>query len=240
MCCRGKVQAALEWLIRYSPAYRNVTIIMVNLNLLPVNGNITTNVVTMPPDSNDVAEDLGPAPEQNSHQRNDSDFIEEEVDGSVNGPEGSAAGALDQIIQTLRGQIRQRTGVTTNASEEETKGEEETLPIPVFRQRFTRSIISWSGDVFFFTCCWPTLFMPCTFITASGSVFKDIPAGFKRLKSRVHTYTFTEWITYLMNCSDGRYAAHPTFKFAALNIKNRESCLSSTNYGVNQMPDEEW
>ena len=46
----------------------------------------------MPQDSNDVAEDLGPAPEQNSHQRNNLDFIVEEMDGSVNGPEGSAAG----------------------------------------------------------------------------------------------------------------------------------------------------
>ena len=125
-------------------------------------------------------------------------------------------------------------------SEEETNdGERSANPIPVFRQRFTRSIITWSEDVFFFACCWPTLFMPCKFTSVDGQSHLDIPAGFKRLKSREHAYTFTEWITYLMNCSDGRYAAHPTFKFAALNIKNRESCLGSTNYGVNQMPDEE-
>ena len=54
--------------------------------------------------------------------------------GSVNGPVGSRAGALDQMqegIQTLRGQICQRTGVTTNAREKKQRVKQKLIPFLV-------------------------------------------------------------------------------------------------------------
>ena len=42
-----------------------------------------------------------------------------------------------------------------------------------------------------------------------------------------------------MSCADGRFVAHPTFKFACANMKIRKQAAIATTYAVNQMPEHE-
>jgi hypothetical protein len=43
----------------------------------------------------------------------------------------------------------------------------------------------------------------------------------------------------LMNNSDSRFAKDPIFPFVLLMLKNKETSLTSTSFGVRQLPNEE-
>ena len=64
-CRRAKVENALRWLQRHSPAYTDIEIDEARLKLLPSNGMLKVPTVEVDDDSDDE-EDEGPAPDQRS------------------------------------------------------------------------------------------------------------------------------------------------------------------------------
>jgi len=81
--------------------------------------------------------------------------------------------------------------------------------------------------------------MPNTYTDAHGNMIKDSPADFKREKMRDNKLTLVEWIQALMTSSIPRYSNDPVLSFVLLNLKNRETSMSSTAFGVSNMPNEE-
>ena len=46
-------------------------------------------------------------------------------------------------------------------------------------------------------------------------------------------------LIYLVTNSDGRFSKDPIFPFVLLMLKNKETSLTSTSFGVRQLPNEE-
>jgi hypothetical protein len=253
-CHRNKVEEALKWLIENSPGYEDVIIDEEALNQLPEDGFIDPHVLDdggLEAELGDLV-DLGPAPEQ--HQ-----------DVPVNNPTGegvpvnlsessssvecqgvieespAASGLANRVREELN---RIHSGLNgQNPNPAEPVLNENNVPHhqqvengPEFRHPIGRAgdFVKWKDIPFFFSMAFPTLFMPST-VMVDGLLQKDSPADFSRKKARHHPIPFFEWATHLMTAGDGRFAAHPVFKFVLLQLKNRESALSNTSFAIKQI-----
>jgi hypothetical protein len=245
-CRRDKVQAALNWLKAHSPAYANVVISAENLNKLPQGGQLQVRSVDLNEEEEEEeecggGEDRGPAPMQGggagAAAAGDGGYIEATHSGTVTGSAPAAAGLHGRITGALdhlrnRAKFFEDDSMSESEEEEEEKEEEEKVGHR-FQQRFSTSApLSWRDVSFFFAKAWPTVFMP----TTDGT---DVPAEFSRAAPRHHSLRLFEYARYLMNHESGRYSAHPSLKFALLNMKHREQLSASTSFGVKQMDDAE-
>ena len=106
-CRRKNVEEALDWLMKYSPAYKGVRKSRENLALLPSNGQLAVHSVVLSDDEvvggADVGQrrrgrrrrDVGPAPLQRDVQddaADDDGFLQKSTSGTVSNGAAAAAG----------------------------------------------------------------------------------------------------------------------------------------------------
>ena len=99
----------------------------------------------------------------------------------------------------------------------------------------TSDFISYKNVPFFFSYAFSQCFLPMEYIDSNGNKVKDSPADFVRLKPRTKKYAFFEWVKFIINSSIGRYGRDPVLSFVLLNIKNRETAISSTKFGLSSL-----
>jgi len=241
-CRRHKVEAALRWLMHHSPAYSDVALSLHNLRELPVDGQVTANVVQLDEEDKADDDDCGPAPGQFPDAVEQQDEIEATHSGTVVGGQVRATAAAEMTATGLT-DLLQRAGGNPAAATAETA--------PTFAQPRATSFIDWKETPYFFAKSFPTLFMPDKLNTAPmpppdavhrtrAPPTSDIPAEFKRRTVPRHrSLEFIAWTRHLMHAADGRYSAHPTFAFALLNLKQRAQTAASTSFAVKQLPGEQ-
>lgn len=233
-CRRDRVQAALVWLCEHSPAYEDVQICPERLAALPEDGELPVHVVDL--DAEDDDEDRGPAPGQQAPADMDVEDADADVDTTHSGTVSSEHGTASSLRQRSNEELNELLQVhEQHQGQGDGNGDADVR----FRQDHSRNLIDWRKHPYFFASTWPTLFMPKRVQLADGSWIKDVPAEFVRAAPRAQPISFHDYCKHLMNGSDGRYAAHPTLKFALLNIKQRQQALSQTKYGVEHMTGEQ-
>ena len=114
------------------------------------------------------------------------------------------------------------TGATHEAAMSAIAGQQWT-----FTQNRVDGVLNPEDHPFFWQQCFPTLFM----VDDDG----DVPCAFKREKSRDFKITFPDWCAYMATAANYRYAMHPVFKYAVLNMKNRRMAMVTTAFGVKKM-----
>ena len=206
---RNVIVTALRWLIDHNPAYERYTISNTNVGHIPEDGFLDAASVRAD-EFND--EDLGPA----QHQR--------EV------PQGEVVevGTVDQDPATA--QLRQRLQQSLFQVRNPTTGGNHPNQA-TFQQPFEiRNYVYWDeGDCMFWTKCFPTIFIPCTYITDEGVTRKDIPHSYRRKKARSRTFSFSDWANWIIS-SYPRFAAHPTLKFVSVRDPSLHKSMDEAIY----------
>ena len=208
---RQKVESALLWLKHYNPAYQDIIISNERLQCLPINGDLIEIDTVEYTDHHNHKNDKGPAPEQVEVDIADNDC---ETTSGVLMPD-KIFSVKDHIANVVKEVVGEETNVSINK-----KG---TVTIP-WPSRGDTPLSEFTTQ-YFFTMAFPTLF----------------PYGKADfLINRKKTITsMSDWAKHLLWYKDGRFAAHPYFKFVVHNMIVRKRALENSKFIVNQKIGED-
>ena len=220
---RSKVQRALDWLCKHSDAYACVTISTANMEALPDDGPIETQVRELDDDEEeDRHADEGPA----AAQQTGPEPAEDDVAWTESG-----AAADAQFVGGAAAQLRADLGKMAGIVPDDTPPDE-----PVFRQEYAE-YVRWDETPYFFASAWPTLFLP-TYRAADGEVARyHMDCDLMGAELVASTVTIAEYVKHLMTAANFRYSRHASFKFCAKSMKDARATVGQTSFGVQQMPD---
>ena len=96
----------------------------------------------------------------------------------------------------------------------------------------TGDFVNMSTTPFAWARAFPTVFIP-TYVDGEWKIFHDITGCFDMDGIRDKSVKLKDWLEFLMYCSDGVPAAHPTFSLVAWNHKLKQQLQGQGHYTLN-------
>ena len=226
---RAKILEALRYLIRFSPAYRGVSLSEEMAQLWPVNSFLTFEK------TDDVGEFecLVPSLSQIAEVVQEEDTIEENLGPSDMGPcpqqqvdyERTEGVTTSERFRHLRLRERGQESVRSLLTAHESGNEVQTT--------MTAEHCDYEKFPYFFSSAFPTLFVVDRDLPhPSFQSCCEVPSEYRIDSGRSTSFTFTDYVKFLYRCPDSRFASHETLRFALLNLKQKTMMLSQTNIAV--------
>jgi ATP-dependent DNA helicase PIF1 len=245
---RAVVLRALEWLIAHHPDYANITIDMDRLNQLPVDGDVSHNLMTISGEQEQEMADGGML-------LGDGRCIGEDQERGIEDEAAAAAAAqFDDLppsfhqstvpnidsntteLEMIRDRVntfRNRATFLQNSRTTQLTTPPPTPPpgglpsnfIPMMEAPHwdVHPINELNRDKRIFAMCFPSLF----------------PTGIGDWnQGRIRKITLTEWARHLLKLRGGRFAKHPKFRFMAFNQIQRNQARDCGKLYLNQHKDQ--
>jgi hypothetical protein len=206
---RSYMERALHWLKRHHPDYRDITISQPNLLSLPIDGDVSDQVLNI-----EESEDMkGGEP----GQRGDSRAFREEDERGIDRMDGdNPRPSQETMVPNL--DIRQ----TETELLEEALNKRRKLPTAQAPEIRQTPIDELGRRHRLFAMCFPTLF-------PYGNA--DWHQG------RMRNVSLADWGEHFLKFHDGRFGAHPRFRFLVFNMLMRGKAREASGFWVKKRSD---
>lgn len=203
---RGYVERALRWLQRHHPDYRDITISQPNLLALPVDADVSDQVLNIEESEERLDKDLGKGGDSRDCREEDG----QDMDGDNPGR------SQETMVPNL--DIRQ----TETELLEEAFDRRRKLPTAQAPRIRQTPIDELGRKHRLFAMCFPTLFPYGTADWHQG---------------RIRNISLADWGEHFLKFHDGRFGAHPRFRFLVFNILMRNKAREASGFWVRKRPD---
>ena len=228
---RQKVEAALHWLVRNNPLYRNVRIDPQRIQALPLDGNLSQ--VRKIDFTSDMEVPIG---DHDKHQNSNNHLTENEA--AVDIDRGPVSVETDEIVYDEQTEMSSFLPFHENTKKE--KGIVSTLPQTEeekYEWRIDDNPLNEFQTEFLATMSFPSLFPDAKGDPTNSGTVRNI--------SENETESFALKIKHLIKFGEKinnvwkyRFASHPRFSYWAYNILYRKRLLGQGNFFIKQNPGE--
>lgn len=239
---RGVIRDALTFLLAKSPAYSDVRVSEDVLSMYPNDGFLTfTEDASVQSDDETLVFLKISDCCANREATNivlDDELAQSDSDEDDDGPAPLQSSNLtpDEGMCSSEDLVNERIAETTEESIANMLVPENERVRTVMQDKY----LPFQDVPYFFSKAFPTLFTPNESIDCNRFPGrKEITNDFKISSGRSNSLSFKEWIDLLMRAPDGRFVRHPGFKFALLNLKQREMMLMQSRGAIRMEENEE-